>query len=151
MWYHWKLFEDLRTMVQVPMVIKGILTAEDAILAIEHGVNAVMVSNHGGRTLDYTPSSLEVLPEVVEAVAGPRPGFDRQRIPTGQRRTQGSGPRCIAVCLGRVPRWGLGSFGAPGVTRILEIVQAELSEAMTRCGVPDLAAINSSLVRTDFP
>ena len=151
MWYHWKLFEDLRTMVQVPMVIKGILTAEDAILAIEHGVNAVMVSNHGGRTLDYTPSSLEVLPEVVEAVAGRVPVLIDSGFRRGSDVLKALALGASAVCLGRVPRWGLGSFGAPGVTRILEIVQAELSEAMTRCGVPDLAAINSSLVRTDFP
>ena len=70
LWYEWKLFDGLRTMVKVPMLAKGILTGEDAIIAIEHGIDGIIVSNHGGRTLDYTPSSLEVLPEIVGAVAG---------------------------------------------------------------------------------
>lgn len=151
MWYEWKLFEGLRTMVNVPMVIKGILTAEDAVLAVEHGLDAVIVSNHGGRTLDYTPSSLEVLPEIIDAVAGRIPVLVDGGFRRGSDVLKGLALGASAVCLGRVPRWGLGSFGAPGLARILEIVQTELIESMTRCGTPNLASIGPSVVRTDFP
>ena len=151
MWYEWKLFEGLRTMVHVPMLAKGILTAEDAALCIEHGLDGVIVSNHGGRTLDYTPSSLEVLPEIVEAVAGRVPVLIDSGFRRGSDILKALALGASAVCLGRVPRWGLGSFGAPGVTRVLEIVQQELLEAMSRCGVSSLASVDGTLVRADFP
>ncbi len=151
MWYEWRLFEDLRTMVEVPMLAKGILTREDALLAIEHGLDGIIVSNHGGRTLDYTPSSLEVLPEIVAAVRGRIPVLVDSGFRRGSDVLKGLALGASAVCLGRVPRWGLGSFGAPGVTRVLEIVQAELKEAMTRCGTASLAEASPSIVRTDFP
>ena len=151
MWYEWKLFEGLRTMVRVPMLAKGILTAEDALLAVEHGLDGIIVSNHGGRTLDYTPSSLEVLPEIVEAVAGRMPVLIDSGFRRGSDILKAIALGASAICLGRVPRWGLGSFGAPGVTRVLEIVQEDFQQAMTSCGAASLGAIDRSLVRTDFP
>ncbi len=151
MWYEWKLFEDLRSMVKVPMLAKGILIPEDALLAIEHGVDGIVVSNHGGRTLDYTPSSLEVLPEIVEAVGGRVPVLVDSGFRRGSDILKALALGASAVCLGRVPRWGLGSFGAPGVTRVLEIVQDELVRSMVRCGVSAVDSIDASLVRTDFP
>ena len=138
-------------MVKVPMLAKGILTREDALLSVEHGLDGIVVSNHGGRTMDYTPSSLEVLPEIVEAVAGRIPVLIDSGFRRGSDILKALALGADAVCLGRVPRWGLGSFGAPGVTRILEIVQQELVSAMTRCGTATLAAADRSLVRTDFP
>ena len=151
MWYEWRLFEGLRTMVEVPMLAKGILTPEDALLAVEHGLDGIIVSNHGGRTLDYTPSSLEVLPEIVEAVGGRIPVLIDSGFRRGSDVLKGLALGASAICLGRVPRWGLGSFGSPGVTRALEIVQAELIEAMTRNGTASLAEVGPSIVRTDFP
>ena len=151
MWYEWSLFENLRTMVNVPMLAKGLLTREDALLAIEHGLDGIVVSNHGGRTLDYTPSTLEVLPEIVEAVAGRIPVLVDSGFRRGSDILKALALGADAVCLGRAPRWGLGSFGAPGVTRVLEIVQQELLDAMARCGVASLATVDGSLVRTDFP
>jgi len=70
LWYEWKFFDDIRPFVKVPMIVKGIITPEDAKLCLEHGADGVYVSNHGGRSLDYGPSTLEVLPEIVDAVAG---------------------------------------------------------------------------------
>ncbi len=151
MWYEWRLFEGLRTMVNVPMLAKGILTREDALLAIEHGLDGIIVSNHGARTLDYTPSSLEVLPEIVEAVQGRIPVLADSGFRRGSDVLKGLALGASAVCLGRVPRWGLGSFGPPGVARILEIVQEELAESMTRCGTASLAEVGPSIVRTHFP
>jgi isopentenyl diphosphate isomerase/L-lactate dehydrogenase-like FMN-dependent dehydrogenase len=150
LFYEWKLFEELRTIVRVPMLAKGVLTAEDARLCVENGLDGIIVSNHGGRSLDYVPSSLEVLPEIVDAVAGRIPVIVDSGFRRGTDVLKALGLGASAVSLGRVPRWGLGSFGAPGVQRVLEIIQGELVMAMARTGRPSLAAIDSSLVRADF-
>ena len=149
-WYEWKMFEGLRSIVQVPLLAKGLLTGEDAALAVENGLDGIVVSNHGGRTLDYTPSTLEVLPEIVEAVGGRIPVLIDSGFRSGSDILKALALGADAVCLGRVYRWGLGSFGAPGVTRVLEMVQSELAAAMSRCGVASLASADSSLVRADF-
>ena len=149
-WYEWKMFEGLRSIVQVPLLAKGLLTGEDAALAVENGLDGIIISNHGGRTLDYTPSTLEVLPEIVEAVGGRIPVLIDSGFRSGSDILKALALGADAVCLGRVYRWGLGSFGAPGVTRVLEMVQSELAAAMSRCGVASLASADSSLVRADF-
>lgn len=150
-WYEWTMFEHLRSMVQIPLLVKGLLTGEDATLAVENGLDGIIVSNHGGRTLDYTPSTLEVLPEIVDAVAGRIPVLFDSGIRRGSDILKALALGADAVCIGRTYRWGLGSFGPAGVTRVLEILQAELRDAMVRCGVKSLSSINRSLVRTDFP
>ncbi len=151
LWYNWKLVEWLRGMLQVPMLIKGILTGEDALLSVENGVDGIIVSNHGGRTLDCVPSSLEVLPEIVEAVNGRIPVLIDSGFRHGSDVLKALALGASAVCLGRVPRWGLASYGPPGVTSILKIVQSELLASMAQCGVSSLDDIDSSVVRTDFP
>ena len=151
LWYEWSLFEQLRSMVQVPLLAKGLLTGEDAALAVEHGLDGIVVSNHGGRTLDYTPSTLEVLPEIVDAVGGRIPVLVDSGFRRGSDVLKALALGADAVCIGRAYRWGLGSFGAPGVRRVLEILQQELTDSMRRCGIESLAAAGPSLVRTDFP
>ncbi len=150
-WYEWALFEALRSMVEVPLLAKGLLTAEDAALAVEFGLDGIVVSNHGGRTLDYTPSTLEVLPEIVEAVAGRIPVLIDSGFRRGSDVLKALALGADAVCLGRVPRWGLGSFGAPGVTRVLRMVQEGLEDAMRLCGVRSLASLDRNIVKVDFP
>jgi isopentenyl diphosphate isomerase/L-lactate dehydrogenase-like FMN-dependent dehydrogenase len=151
LWYEWKMFDELRPMVKVPMIAKGVLTAEDAKLCLEHGLDGVYVSNHGGRSLDYAPSSLEALPEVVDAVGGRVPVLFDSGVRRGADVLKALALGAKAVCLGRVPRWGLAAYGAPGVRRILEIVQAELAQAMAAAGVMDVASIDRAVARTDFP
>jgi 4-hydroxymandelate oxidase len=151
LFYDWKLFAELRKMVKVPLLAKGILTAEDARLCLENGLDGVYVSNHGGRSIDYGPSTLEVLPEIVEAVKGRVPVLFDSGVRCGSDVLKALALGASAVCLGRVPRWGLGAYGAPGVQRVLEIVQAEFVKAMAATGRNNLAAIDRSLVRTDFP
>jgi 4-hydroxymandelate oxidase len=151
LWYEWKLFEQLRAFIKTPMLAKGVLTARDARLCIEHGLDGIIVSNHGGRALDYSPSSLEVLPEIVDAVGGKIPVLIDGGFRRGSDILKALALGASAVCLGRVPRWGLGSFGAPGVQRVLEILQTELVLAMAHTGRPTLASIDPTLVRTDFP
>ena len=150
LWYEWKLFDELRPLIKVPMLAKGILTAEDARRCVEHGLDGVVVSNHGGRALDYSPSSLEVLPEIVEAVAGRIPVLVDSGFRRGSDILKALALGADAVCLGRVPRWGLSAYGAPGVQRVLEILQAELVLAMAHTGRPTLSSIDRTLVRTDF-
>jgi isopentenyl diphosphate isomerase/L-lactate dehydrogenase-like FMN-dependent dehydrogenase len=151
LWYEWRFFDEIRPIVKVPLLIKGILTAEDARLSIEHGLDGVYVSNHGGRSLDYGPSTLEVLPEIVEVVQGRVPVLFDSGIRRGADILKALALGASAVCLGRVPRWGLASYGAAGVQRILEIVQTELLHAMAYTGRPTLDSIDRTLVRTDFP
>ena len=151
LWYEWKFFDQIRPFVKVPLLIKGILTAEDARLSIDHGLDGVYVSNHGGRSLDYGPSTLEVLPEIAEAVQGRVPILFDSGIRRGADILKALALGASAVCLGRVPRWGLASYGAPGVQRVLEIVQNEFVQAMADTGRPALASIDQALVRTDFP
>jgi isopentenyl diphosphate isomerase/L-lactate dehydrogenase-like FMN-dependent dehydrogenase len=151
LFYSWKYFDQIRPMVKVPLLAKGIVTAEDAKLCLEHGLDGVYVSNHGGRSLDYGPSTLEVLPEIVDAVGGKVPILFDSGVRRGTDILKALALGANAVCLGRVPRWGLGAYGAPGVQRILEILQAELTQAMAYTGRPTLASIDRTVVRTDFP
>jgi 4-hydroxymandelate oxidase len=151
LWYTWSFFDQIRPFVKTPMLAKGILTGEDAKLCLEHGVDGIYVSNHGGRSLDYGPSTLEVLPEIVSAVAGKVPIVFDSGVRRGSDVLKALALGANAVALGRVPLWGLGSFGPQGVQRVLEIVQAEFVEAMRFSGVADIASIDRKLVRTDFP
>lgn len=150
LWYDWKYADQVKSMLKVPMICKGILTADDARLCMEHGFDAVYVSNHGGRSLDYGPSTLEVLPEIVDAVQGRIPVIFDSGIRSGSDILKALALGAKAVCSGRPMRWGLAAYGAPGVQRVLEILQGELMEAMAQTGRPTLESIDRTLVRTHF-
>ncbi|MBI3778367.1 MAG: alpha-hydroxy-acid oxidizing protein [Gammaproteobacteria bacterium] len=147
----WGILEQLRAFTKVPLLLKGILTAEDARLAVERGVDGIIISNHGGRYLEYAPSTLEVLPEIVDAVEGRIPVLIDGGFRRGTDILKALALGAKAVGLGRVPRWGLAAYGAPGVQRVLEILQAELVLAMAQAGRSTLNVINRTAVRTDFP
>ncbi len=143
----WKDVDWLRATTRLPLIIKGIMTAEDARLAVEHGAQAVYVSNHGGRQLDYAPAPIELLPEVVEAVAGRAEvvvdgGFTRG---TDLLKAVALGAR--AVGLGKAAAWGLGAAGEDGVVRTLELLALELRIAMANTGLARLADVGPELVR----
>ena len=138
-------------MCAVPMLAKGILTGEGAKKCLEHGVDGIVVSNHGGRALDYGPSSLEVLEEVVEAVDGRVPVLIDSGFRRGTDVLKALALGADAVCLGRASRWGLGAFGEPGAQKVLEIVNAELKQAMASVGAASLKDIDRSIVKTNFP
>lgn len=151
LWYSWEYLDQIREHVRVPMLIKGILTAEDARICVERGFDGVIVSNHGARTLDYVPSTLEVLEEIVAEVNGRIPVLIDSGFRTGADIFKALALGARAVCLGRATRWGLGAFGAPGVTRVLEILQQELRDTMTASGWTRVAELGPSAVKTDFP
>ncbi|CAG9827688.1 unnamed protein product [Diabrotica balteata] len=133
----WSYVRWLITVTKLPIVIKGVLTAEDAIAAADAGASAILVSNHGGRQLDSTPSTIEALPEVIKAVGhrvevymdgGIRDGTDVYKaLALGARM----------VFIGRPVIWGLVHDGSEGVKNILKILQEELDNAMclTGCSV----------------
>jgi 4-hydroxymandelate oxidase len=151
LWYDWAFVDAIRPFVKVPLLIKGIVTPDDARLCVEHGIDGVVVSNHGGRSLDYGPATLEVLPEIVDIVAGRIPVLVDGGFRRGSDVFKALAIGAKAICLGRVPRWGLAAYGAEGVQKIVQIVQTELAITMAQAGQPTLASINRSAVRTDFP
>jgi isopentenyl diphosphate isomerase/L-lactate dehydrogenase-like FMN-dependent dehydrogenase len=143
----WGFVDRIRDSTDMKLVVKGILTAEDAALCVEHGVDGIVVSNHGGRAEDSGLASIEALPEVVRAVAGRIPIL----IDSGFRR----GSDCFkalalgarAVCIGRPYLWGLASFGQQGVEAVLDLLDRELHELMVEMGTPSLSAITRDRVR----
>jgi 4-hydroxymandelate oxidase len=150
LWYEWPYFDRIRPMVKVPMLIKGVLTAEDARLSVEHGLDGIIVSNHGGRSLDYGPSTLEVLPEIAAAVGGKVPLLIDSGFRRGTDVLKALALGADAVCFGRATRWGLGAFGPAGAQRVLEMLQAELVSAMAASGRSSLGELDESAVRARF-
>lgn len=149
-WIDWKLLDSFRKSIKVPLICKAILTAEDALECVEHGWDGIIVSNHGGRSNDYVPSTLEVLPEIVDAVRGRLTVMIDSGFRRGSDVLKALALGAKAVCLGRAPRYGLASYGPAGAQRVLEIVQGELVIAMAANGCPTLESIDRSLVKTDF-
>jgi isopentenyl diphosphate isomerase/L-lactate dehydrogenase-like FMN-dependent dehydrogenase len=150
LWYNWQYADQVRKILTVPLAVKGVLTGEDAKAFVDHGFDAIYVSNHGGRSLDYGPATLEVLTEIVDAVPAKVPVLFDSGIRNGSDILKALALGAKAVCLGRVIRWGLAAYGPAGVQRILEILQGELVMAMAQTGCPDLASINRTLLRTHF-
>ena len=150
LWYEWRYLDQIRPFITGPMLVKGILTAEDALLCLEHGAQGIIVSNHGGRSLDYGPSTLEVLPEIVDAVRGRVPVLVDSGFRRGADVMKALALGANAVCLGRATRWGLAAFGIPGAQRVIEMVQAELVAAMAAAGRRSLADLDRTALRVRF-
>lgn len=147
----WDFLATIKSWTDLPVLVKGLLTGEDAKLAVESGADGIVVSNHGGRYLSHCPSTFEVLPEMVDAVAGRIPVLVDGGFRRGSDILKALAVGASGVLVGRPPLWGLGAFGAPGVQRVLEILQAELRLAMSGCGVSKVGEIDRSLVQTHFP
>ena len=150
LWYTWQYIDAMRKMVKGPLVIKGILDPQDARLAIEHGADAIIVSNHGGRSMDYGPSTLEVLPEIVAAVNGRIPLIFDSGIRRGADIFKALALGANAVMLGRTTRWGLAAFGTAGAQRLIEILQQELVQTAAAAGCARLSDINKTTVKANF-
>jgi 4-hydroxymandelate oxidase len=140
----WDFADRLKKLTGMKLLLKGILTHEDAKLCLEHGVDGIVVSNHGGRADETGRSTIESLPEIVDAVGGRIPvlvdsGFRRG---TDIFKALALGARGVGV--GRPYLWGLGAFGQAGVERVLDILRAELELVMKQCGTRSLEEINRS-------
>ncbi len=138
----------LRSITSLPIILKGILTPEDALLALEYGVSAIVVSNHGGRQLDSCVTSIEVLPEIVDAVADRCEIYCDGGIRRGTDILKALALGARAVLVARPVLWGLAVNGATGVQHVLEILHAELIRAMTLTGCPTLSSIQRSLLKS---
>lgn len=143
----WDSLNWLRSFTSLPLILKGILTAEDARLAVEHGMDAIIVSNHGGRQLDGVPPALEVLPEVAETVKGRCEIYMESGIRRGTDVLKALALGARAVLVGRPILWGLTVGGTEGVISVLEMLRAELEQAMALSGCPTLSHINATLVK----
>ena len=130
----WRDVGRLAELAGLPVVAKGILTAEDALLAVEHGVAAIVVSNHGGRQLDGVAAGLDALPEVVEAVAGRVPVLVDGGVRRGTDVVKALALGADAVLAGRAPLWGLAAAGERGATRVLELLRIEIELALPLAG-----------------
>ncbi|HSG09464.1 MAG TPA: alpha-hydroxy acid oxidase [Longimicrobiales bacterium] len=142
----WDFVARLRDATDMKIVLKGIMTGEDAALALRYGADGVWVSNHGGRTDPSGQATVDALPEVVRGVGGRAPVIVDSGVRRGSDVFKAIALGADAVAIGRPYIWGLGAFGQSGVERTLEILDRELGMAMRAAGTPTLGHIGSSFV-----
>ncbi len=142
----WDFISRLKEATAMRVVVKGIMTAADARLCVEHGADGIVVSNHGGRAEESGMATIAVLPQIAEAVAGRIPLLMDSGIRRGTDIFKALALGADAVLVGRPYLWGLGAFGQPGVEAALEILRSELEIAMQQYGAPTLADIRRSFI-----
>ena len=143
----WKDVEWVKKLWGGKLILKGILDAEDAKIAVSTGADALVVSNHGGRQLDGTVSSIRALPEVVDAVAGRAEVFFDGGIRSGQDVLRALAYGARGAFIGKAFAWALGALGERGVTLALEIIRKELDVSMALCGLRDVREASPAIVR----
>jgi 4-hydroxymandelate oxidase len=142
----WDFIGKMRDTTKMKLIIKGVLTDEDAELCLKYGVDGIHVSNHGGRSEDSGRGAIECLPEVARVVKGRVPIIFDSGVRRGTDIVKALAMGASGVCIGRPYLWGLGAFGQPGVERVLEILREELSAIMQQMGAPSIAAIVPEMV-----
>ena len=142
----WADIEWIRERAPMPLLVKGIMTAEDARIALDHGVDGIVVSNHGGRQLDGVAAGVTVLPEVVEAVGGRVPVLVDGGIRRGTDVLKCLALGADAVLVGRPAVWALAAGGQEGVAEVLRILRDELDNAMALAGVRSVTEITPAFV-----
>ena len=143
----WEDLERLCNEFDLPVLVKGLITGEDAALAVEHGAAGVVVSNHGGRQLDSVPATIDALPEVVDAVAGRIPVLIDGGIRRGTDVAVALALGAEAVMVGRPVLWGLAWAGEAGARRALELLAEELRLALALLGAPNPSALSADHVQ----
>ena len=142
----WSGIEWIRSFAKIPVVLKGILSPEDAALAVRHGAGGIVVSNHGARNLDTVPATITALPGVVEAVAGRVPVLMDGGVRRGTDVVKALALGARAVLIGRPYLWGLSVDGADGVKNVMGILRSEFQAAMALCGRTSIGAIDKSVL-----
>uniref|UniRef100_M1C3K7 (S)-2-hydroxy-acid oxidase n=1 Tax=Solanum tuberosum TaxID=4113 RepID=M1C3K7_SOLTU len=145
----WKEIAWLKSVTKLPILIKGILTSEDAMKAIEAGVAGIIVSNHGARQLDYTPATISVLEEVVHVVQGKVPVLIEGGIRRGTDIFKALALGAKAVLIGRPVIYGLAAKGESGVKQVIEMLKNELEQTMALAGCCTVADITRNYVKTE--
>jgi isopentenyl diphosphate isomerase/L-lactate dehydrogenase-like FMN-dependent dehydrogenase len=142
----WEMIPWMKANTKMKIVIKGIVTREDAKLCVEHGADALIVSNHGGRQEESNRGTLDCLSEVVEGAEGKIPVLIDGGFRRGTDIFKALAMGAKAICIGRPYIWGLGAFGQPGVEKVLELLQAELVRIMRLAGTPSITSITPNFV-----
>jgi isopentenyl diphosphate isomerase/L-lactate dehydrogenase-like FMN-dependent dehydrogenase len=142
----WDFIDRLRSFTRMKILLKGIVTREDAKLALERGVDGIIVSNHGGRAEESARGTIESLPEVVEQVNGKIPVLVDSGFRRGTDIFKALALGADAIAVGRPYLWGLAAFGQPGVEAVLDILRKELALAMRLAGVTSIAGITRDYV-----
>jgi 4-hydroxymandelate oxidase len=142
----WDALDWLAGESRLPVVVKGVLRADDALRAVERGAAAIAVSNHGGRNLDTVPATIDVLPAIHAAVAGRVPLLLDGGVRRGVDVVKALALGASAVMLGRPYLWGLAASGSEGVTRVVRMIVTELEMAMAQCGAASLSELTPDLV-----
>jgi len=145
--FSWQHIEWLRRTTDLRIVLKGVTHPADARLAVESGVDALVVSNHGGRQLDTVPAAIDLLPAINDAVAGRVPLLVDGGIRRGTDIVKALALGAIGVAIGRPVLWGLATAGETGVTQVLEMLRAELVRALTLCGCSSPCDVRPDLLR----
>ncbi|MCX6021114.1 MAG: alpha-hydroxy acid oxidase [Chloroflexi bacterium] len=142
----WDTIDKIKAYIGLPVMLKGIATAEDAALAVDHGVDIVWVSNHGGRQLDHGQGTIEMLPEVVNAVNGKATIVLDGGIVRGTDVLKAVALGADAVAIGKLQGWGLGAGGTTGLVRVLELLEEEIAVDMALLGVTSLKQLNPRFI-----
>jgi len=142
----WEMADAIKKMAGIPLIIKGIATAEDAKIAVEHGVDVIYISNHGGRQLDHGRGTVETLPEIVEAAAGKAQIVLDGGVSRGTDIVKALALGANAVTIGKLQGWGLGAGGKAGLVRVLELLEEELIVDMALLGVTSVDQITHNYV-----
>jgi 4-hydroxymandelate oxidase len=143
----WDFLKRLRDTTKMKIVLKGILAHEDARLAVENGMDGIIVSNHGARSEDSGRSTIDALPEILEATRGRMPVLVDSGFRRGTDIAKALAMGAQGVCIGRPYVWGLGAFGQPGVERVLELLRIELRAIMQQVGAPTIKHLTPAMVR----
>lgn len=144
----WEHVDWLRGLTTLPIVLKGVLHPEDARLAVGHGVDGLLVSNHGGRQLDTVPATIDALPELVTAVGGRLPLILDGGVRRGTDVAKALALGATAVGIGRPVIWGLAAAGQDGVAQVLELLREEFDHALALCGGTTPRDLTADLIRT---
>ena len=143
----WDYVDRLKDATSMNVLVKGIVTGEDAGLCLEHGADGIIVSNHGSRAEDSGRSSIECLPEVLDAVDGRVPVVVDSGFRRGTDVFKALALGASGICIGKPYIWGLGAFGQPGVERVLAILNRELRIVMQQMGTVDIASITANSIQ----
>ena len=147
----WKQVDKIKKRYKLPIVIKGVATAEDAKLAVEHGVDVIYVSNHGGRQLDHGAGTTDVLPEIVAAAKGKAEIIVDGSFCRGTDVLKAIALGADMVCIGRLYAFGMAAAGRDGIYRVLELLQDEMIRDMGLLGVNTMSELDSSYLRPAQP
>jgi 4-hydroxymandelate oxidase len=144
---NWAFIDQLRKSIKAPLILKGIMTPSEAQLAVSSGVQAIVVSNHGGIFTSGFAHPIEMLPSIADAIGGKIPILIDGAFRRGTDILKALALGARAVMLGRPPIWGLAAYGSAGVQAVCEMLQSELARNMALCGKPDVKSIDRTLVK----